>query len=144
MWRRVAWQFIPHLYDESRFLLIVGTRLLKQNSAISHRATNCIVTGVTAFKRTSWTQGCTKFPNTGSHLKFLVIIIATRSKFQTDNPQTMVATIRNLVTTANWYSLFKHAWTKPSYSICKSLFKTPVTFKVFWTTNNSSGKREIL
>jgi hypothetical protein len=34
MWRRVAWQFIPHLYDESRFHLIVSTRLLDKKSRI--------------------------------------------------------------------------------------------------------------
>jgi len=117
---------------------------IKQNSAISHKATNCIVTGVTASKRTSWTQGCTKFPKTGSHLKFLGVIIATWSKFQTDNPQTIVATVRNLVATAKWCPLFKHVWTKPNYSICKTLLTKPATFRVFWTTNSFSGKREIL
>jgi len=117
---------------------------IKQNSVISHKATNCIVTGVTASKFTRWTQGCTKFPKTGSNLKFLGVIIVTWSIFQNDDPQTIVATVRNLVATANRCPLFKHAWTKPNYAICNSLFTKPLIFKVFWIKNSSSGKREIL
>lgn len=120
---------------------------IKQNSVISHKATNCIVTGVTASKLTKLTEGCTNVSKTGSHLKFLGIIMVTCRKFQTDDPQTIVATVRNLVAKANWCPLFKHAWTKPNYSRCvirKNLFTKPLTFKVFWTTNRSCGKREIL
>jgi hypothetical protein len=122
-------------------------RSIQQNIIISHKATNCTVTGVTASKLTSLTEGCTKFPKTGSQLKFLDVIMVTWNKFQTNDPQTIVATVRNLVATATWCPLFKHAWSKPNYSGCvirKSLFRKPLTFKVFWTTNSSSGKREIL
>jgi hypothetical protein len=120
---------------------------IKQNSVISHKATKCIVTVVTASKLTSLTEGCTNFPKTGSHLKFLGVIMVTCSKFQSDDPQTTVATVRNLVATANWCPLFKHTLTKPNYWRCvirKSLFTKHLTFKVFWNTNSSSGKSEIL
>lgn len=84
-------------------------RSIKQNSVISHKATNCIVTAVTASKLTSLTEGCTNFPKTGSHLKFLGVIVVTRSKFQTEDRQKIVAIVRNLVATSNWCALFKHA-----------------------------------
>jgi hypothetical protein len=116
---------------------------IKQKSVISHKATNCAVKGVTASKPTILIEGCTNVLKTGSHLKFPGVIMVTWSKFQTDDPQTIVATVRNSVATANWCPLFKHAWTKPNYSrsvICKSLF-TKLSFR---TTNSSSGKREIL
>jgi len=69
-------------------------RSIQQNIVITHKATNCTVTGVTASKLTSLTEGCTNFPKTGSQLKFLGVIMVTWSKFQTNDLQIIVATIR--------------------------------------------------
>jgi hypothetical protein len=120
---------------------------IKQKSVIAHKATKCIVTVVTASKLTSLTEGCTNFPKNGNHLKFLGVIMVTCSKFQADDPQTIVATVRNLVATANSCPLFKHASAKPNYWKCvirKSLFTKHLTFKVFWNTNSFPGKSKIL
>jgi hypothetical protein len=58
------------------FLLTVGILLLK-HSVITYKEIHYILTAVTFLTRTGLTDGCTNFPKSGSHLKFLGALMVT-------------------------------------------------------------------
>jgi hypothetical protein len=147
MWLSVAWHFIPHLYEDSRFRLIVRNTSTKKHGLISRKAAHYMVTGVRASNLTSLTEVWTNFPKTGSHLEIPGAIRATWRKFHTEDPQIIGGIVQNLVAMATWSPLFRHPWTKFSYSRCvtpTTLFTKRLTSKVCEATSSSFGKREIL